>query len=233
MSKIDDRLGSWRDTAPGSASLATTLHEPVGDNTNFAASSSVASHPEFAKPSGQPGWLPPIEACASDLKEATEAGDTARMPLLVKALAELALVECGAIRVGSRRVQQALRVGRLSLARRLITLHLSQAALSPAMVAKMLGVSVRYLHVVFEATGKSFWQTVTAERVSLARRMLHETPQRPITDIAQACGFLSLATFYRVFGTLEGRTPGAFRGNGASGAPAVLGTPGSTHLTEK
>jgi AraC-like DNA-binding protein len=164
------------------------------------------------------GWTSLTEACAADLREATETGDAASIPMLIKALADFALVERGAIRVGSRRVQQALRVGRLSLARRLITLHLSQMALSPTTVADLLGVSVRYLHVLFEATEKSFWQTVIAERINLARRMLREAPQQPITDIAHSCGFGSLATFYRVFGALEGRTPGEFRGDDAIGA---------------
>ena len=160
------------------------------------------------------GWAPLLEACLADFKEATEAGDTASIPALVKIVAELALIERGAIRPGSRRAQQALRVGRLSLARRLITRHLARPALSPGMVADMLGVSVRYLHVLFEATGASFSQTVTAERLSESRRLLCERPPRPIADIALACGFGSLATFYRIFGASEGLTPGEYRAAG-------------------
>ncbi|QIG91789.1 MULTISPECIES: hypothetical protein [unclassified Bradyrhizobium] len=98
------------------------------------------------------GWAPLLEACLADFKDATEAGETAIIPALVKIVADLALIERGAIRPGSRRAQQALRVGRLSLARRLITRHLAKPALSPGMVADLLGVSVRYLHVLFEAT---------------------------------------------------------------------------------
>ncbi|MCC8983271.1 hypothetical protein H8A92_31475, partial [Bradyrhizobium sp. 10BB] len=54
------------------------------------------------------GWAPLLEACLADFKEATETGDTARIPALVKIVADLALIERGAIRPGSRRAQQAL-----------------------------------------------------------------------------------------------------------------------------
>ncbi|WP_375780804.1 helix-turn-helix transcriptional regulator [Bradyrhizobium sp. ma5] len=182
------------------------------------------------------GWAPLLEACLADFKEATEAGDTASIPALVKIVAELALIERGAIRPGSRRAQQALRVGRLSLARRLITRHLAKPALSPGMVAEMLGVSVRYLHVLFEATGASFSQTVTAERLNESRRLLCEKPPRPIADIALACGFGSLATFYRIFSASEGLTPGEFRARNSVQAP-VQAAPSDTevviHLTAK
>ncbi|WP_338027862.1 helix-turn-helix transcriptional regulator [Bradyrhizobium oropedii] len=163
---------------------------------------------------GNRGWAPLLEACLADFKEATETGDTARIPALVKIVADLALIERGAIRPGSRRAQQALRVGRLSLARRLITRHLAKPALSPGMVADLLGVSVRYLHVLFEATGASFSQTVTAERLSESRRLLCEKPPRPIADVALSCGFGSLATFYRIFSASEGLTPGEYRAAG-------------------
>ncbi|MHC2437748.1 helix-turn-helix transcriptional regulator [Bradyrhizobium sp. USDA 4451] len=157
------------------------------------------------------GWAPLLEACLADFKEATEAGDNARIPALVKIVADLALIERGAIRPGSRRAQQALRVGRLSLARRLITRHLAKPSLSPGMVADLLGVSVRYLHVLFEVTGASFSQTVIAQRLSEGRRLLREKPPRPIADIALSCGFGSLATFYRIFSASEGLSPGEYR----------------------
>jgi len=166
------------------------------------------------------GWAPLLEACLADFKGAAEGGDAACIPALVKIVADLALIERGAIRPGSRRAQQALRVGRLSLARRLITRHLAKPALSPGMVADLLGVSVRYLHILFEATGTSFSQTVTAQRLSESRRLLREQPRRPIADIALACGFGSLATFYRIFSAAEAMSPGEFRAKGSANPPA-------------
>ena len=40
---------------------------------------------------------------------------------------------------------------------------------------------------------------------------LREAPQRTIAEIAHACGFASLATFYRVFSASNGLTPAKFR----------------------
>ena len=171
-----------------------------------------------------------MEASFADFKEAMEDGDTARSTSLVKALAELALIERGMIAAGSRRGQRALRAARLSLARRSITRHLSQASLSPAMVADLLGVSVRHMHMLFEGTGQSFSQTVTAQRIRLSGQLLREAPGRPIAEVARACGFESLATFYRVFHATEGMPPGEFRAQGAqSGAhqPPFIRPPGS------
>ena len=161
------------------------------------------------------------DACAVDLEEAIRIGDAARIPPLVKAVAEFALIDRGALRPGSRRAQHAFRVGRLCLARRLITRHLSKPTLSPAMVATLLGVSVRYVHMLFETTGTSFSHTVTALRMAEAGRLLREMPPRPIAQIAHACGFGSLATFYRVFNASEGLTPGEFRAQGDAGPLAA------------
>ena len=104
------------------------------------------------------------------------------------------------------------------------------------MVADLLGVSVRHMHMLFEGTGQSFAQTVTAQRIRLSGRLLREAPGRPIAEIAHACGFESLATFYRVFHATEGMPPGEFRARDAqSGAhqPPVIDHPASTHLTAK
>jgi AraC-like DNA-binding protein len=161
--------------------------------------------------SGDSEWARLLEACFAELHEAVESGDIARTSPLHEAVAELALIERGAIKPASRRGQKALRVGRLCLAQRLIARHLSQAALSPAMVADLLGVSVRHLHLLFETTGTSFSLTVAAQRMRQIRLLLREAPQRPIAEIAHACGFASMATFYRVFGANTGLTPGQFR----------------------
>ncbi|WP_407146445.1 helix-turn-helix domain-containing protein [Bradyrhizobium sp. ORS 86] len=112
---------------------------------------------------------------------------------------------------GSGLAQHALRTGRLSLARRLIERYLSRPALSPALIADMLGISVRHMHVLFEATPTSFSQTVAALRVDRSCRLLREAPDRPIAEIAFASGFDSLATFYRAFNAVEGMSPGDYR----------------------
>lgn len=168
-----------------------------------------------------PTLAPLLGACFADLGEAAAddrgAGD-ASSPVqtsLVQALAHLALIERGIVRPGSRLGQAALRTARLSQARRLIARHLEDLDLAPTMVADLLGVSVRHLHMLFEAAEKSFSQTVTDERLKRSRRLLREAPDRLIADIAASCGFESLATYYRVFNAAYGMAPGDFRAQGA------------------
>jgi AraC-like DNA-binding protein len=169
-------------------------------------------HDLFPKPFySQPSLAPLLESCFADLTEADEGGDPAMSAPLVEALAQIALIERGLVRPASRAALGAIRIGHLSLARRLITRHLSSAALSPAFVAELLGISVRHLYALFEATGMSFSQTVTAQRIGESRRLLKEAPGRSISQIAFASGFESLATFYRAFQAAHGASPGDFR----------------------
>ena len=82
-----------------------------------------ACHDVVREASGDRRWAPLVEASFADFTEAMEDGDTARSTSLVHALAELDLIERGMIAAGSRRGLRALRVARLSLARRSITRH--------------------------------------------------------------------------------------------------------------
>jgi AraC-like DNA-binding protein len=164
----------------------------------------------------QPSLTPLLESCFADLTEAGDGGDPAITAPLVEALAQLALIERGLVRPASRAAMGAIRIGHLSLARRLITCHLSNPALSPAFVAELLGISVRHLYALFEATGMSFAQTVTAQRIGESRRLLKEAPERSISQIAFASGFESLATFYRAFQAAHGASPSDFRTQGNS-----------------
>lgn len=54
----------------------------------------------------------------------------------------------------------------------------------------------RFPHMQFEVADRSFSQTVTEERLMESRRLMREAPERLIADIAGACGFESLATYY-------------------------------------
>jgi AraC-like DNA-binding protein len=163
-----------------------------------------------------PTLAPLLRACFADLGEAAVGGDdgTADAASLVQTLAYLALIERGIVRPGSRLGQAALRTARLSQARRLIAGHLQNPDLAPTMVADLLAVSVRHLHMLFEAAEKSFSQTVTDERLKQSRQLMREAPERLIADIATSCGFESLATYYRVFNAAYGMAPGDFRAQG-------------------
>lgn len=127
-------------------------------------------------------------------------------------IANLALMTRGALTPGLPEVRQALRSAHRHAAIRIMRRNLHRGALPPETVADALGISLRQLHLVFEPTGRSYHRTLTAIRVEMACRRLGTRPDQSIADIAFACGFESLATFYRAIRQLTGRTPGDFRG---------------------
>ncbi|WP_163449954.1 helix-turn-helix domain-containing protein, partial [Escherichia coli] len=89
--------------------------------------------------------------------------------------------------------------------------NLHRPELSSDLVAARLGVSVRQIHLLFEPTGTSLHRTIMTQRVAEACRLLAALPDRPVTAIAFACGFESLATFYRTFKGITGTTPNDYR----------------------
>ncbi|RSZ44202.1 MULTISPECIES: AraC family transcriptional regulator [unclassified Variovorax] len=121
--------------------------------------------------------------------------------------ARLALLARGRLPPGLPESRAALRSGFLHAARGILARDLRQPELSPATIARELGISLRQVHVLFEPTGQSFARTLTSMRLGEASRMLSEAPERSVTDIAYLCGFDSIATFYRVFRAAYAMTP--------------------------
>ncbi len=183
------------------------LKVPVADLPSRTGLSDLVPKP-FQE---QPTLRPLLESCFQDLVDIGDAPPSADTAPLVQALTHFALIERGVVRPCGRLAQQALRTGRLSLARRLLSRHVSETTLSPTTIADQLGISVRHLHILFETSEMSFSQTVTAQRIGLSRRMLRETPARPVAEVAYACGFESLATFYRAFNAAAAMTPSDYR----------------------
>jgi AraC-like DNA-binding protein len=185
------------------------LKVPVSDIAPFRS----GVHDLIARPFLESATIGPLlRSCFKDLTRLQDDTGVAPETLrLVSALTHLALIERGVLPMRSRAATEAIRVGRLSAARRLIARRLSDPNLSPARVAAELGVSVRHIHSLFEMTQMSFSQTVTAMRLTASRRMLISSPQRAIAEIAFACGFESLATFYRAFRAAFGMAPGDAR----------------------
>lgn len=91
-------------------------------------------------------------------------------------------------------------------------------ALSPALVAKENGISIRYLHNLFEDTNETiseiFWNT----RLQRSRDLLRSPKwaMRTITSIAYTCGFSSCSHFSNLFKARFGETPTEFRSRVAS-----------------
>lgn len=129
----------------------------------------------------------------------------------IESIARLALIARGRLAQGSPEGRAALRAGFLYAAREIMIRDLHRPDLTSATVAAELAISLRQVHVLFEPTGLSFARSLTAMRLKEARRLLGLTPARQVADIAYACGFDSIATFYRVFRSAYGMTPGDVR----------------------
>lgn len=143
----------------------------------------------------------------------------ARAPQLTEAerqtailtLAQIALAVRGLVTSYEEPVRSAVRAGRLMCAQDLIARQFHRAELSPAMIAGMLGISVRQLHLLFEPTGTSFARYLMSKRLEHASALLLQPAERTVSTIALSCGFDSLATFYRVFRKAFGEVPLDYR----------------------
>lgn len=135
----------------------------------------------------------------------------------IRHIAQLALLARGRATPGTPESRSAVRHGYLHMALALVRSHLLRQDLSPVQVARTLNISVRQLHLLFEPTEKSFSRTLLAMRLAEARRQLESAPLRSITETALACGFDSLATFYRTFRQAYGMAPGDLRKDARNG----------------
>jgi AraC-like DNA-binding protein len=111
------------------------------------------------------------------------------------------------------------REAQLQRARRYITDHLGDPGLSPPTVAEALGLSVRYLHLLFQAESTSPFRWILERRLELAARLLADPRQasRSITDIAFSVGFKDTSHFTRVFKHRYGAGPRDYRRHGSNG----------------
>ena len=108
---------------------------------------------------------------------------------------------------------RGVRAARLHVARTFVMQHIGWDSLSAASVAAHLGVTPRYVHMLFEAAGPSFSEFVLAERLARAHRMLNAPRHAAdtISAIAYAVGFGDLSHFNRSFRRRYGCTPSDVR----------------------
>jgi len=132
-------------------------------------------------------------------------------------IARLAMAARGRLALMMPEVKSAIRAGLYQAAREIMSRGLHDPRLNPATVAAELGVSIRYLHMLFENSAMSFSRTLTAMRVDDAHRRLMESPRLAVTQAAYASGFDSIATFYRAFSNAYGMAPGDLRSSRLAG----------------
>jgi AraC-like DNA-binding protein len=91
--------------------------------------------------------------------------------------------------------------------------HLSDPDLNPASIAVALGVSLRYLNLVFAKHDLSVSRTIWHRRIQRSARDLQNPAlaSASITSIAFSLGFNDTAHFTRAFKIVYDETPSAFR----------------------
>jgi AraC-like DNA-binding protein len=107
----------------------------------------------------------------------------------------------------------------LARAQRYMTDHLADPALSPGSVSDALGMSVRYLHLLFQAEGSTPYRWLVEHRLDRAAALLADSRQasRTISEIAAGTGFKDAAHFSRVFRDRHGLSPSEYRASGIAG----------------
>ena len=108
---------------------------------------------------------------------------------------------------------RGVRAARLREARAFILRNLARGDLTAATVASHLGVTPRYIHMLFEDETESFSEFLLGERLMRARRVLidERLAGRPIGAIAFDAGFSDLSYFNRTFRRRFGMTPSEAR----------------------
>jgi AraC-like DNA-binding protein len=109
---------------------------------------------------------------------------------------------------------RGVRAARLREARLFAMRNLSRPELSATAVAEHLGVTPRYVHMLFETERLSFSEFVIAERLARAHSMLTNPRfrDRAISTVAFDAGFNDLSHFNRTFRRHFHATPSEVRG---------------------
>lgn len=137
----------------------------------------------------------------------------------VDTLCDLVAHAAGATPAHHEPARQARRQARLQQVLRVVAQRSSDMLLTPGLVARDCGVSLRTLHLLFEGTGQSFHEHVTQARLVRAHALLLDPAARHLgaAEIGYAAGFAEVSTFYRRFRQRYGMAPGELRAAGLAG----------------
>jgi AraC-like DNA-binding protein len=129
-------------------------------------------------------------------------------------LSDLMVLYLGASRDGAALIEsRGLMVARRRSIIEDIRMHAANPAYDVHDVSRRMGLSLRYIYLLLEETGKSFSEHVIDRRIELARRALDDatTRGRTISSIAFDSGFSDLSYFNRTFRARYGATPSEVR----------------------
>ena len=110
------------------------------------------------------------------------------------------------------------RVQRMTKARAFIDEHICNPELGVAAIAGALGVSARYVQMLFAAEGATPSAFIQERRLRMAAERLRRRDAPCITEVAMAVGFNDLTHFGRAFRRRYGVTPRDYR-DGIRAAP--------------
>jgi AraC-like DNA-binding protein len=91
--------------------------------------------------------------------------------------------------------------------------------LSRGTAAADLGLSESHISRIFREKGTTFSRYLTRKRLSLARELLHSSPELSVLQISDLCGYDSPTYFFRIFKREAGMTPMEYRMSGSRGEP--------------
>lgn len=109
--------------------------------------------------------------------------------------------------------RSSVKAARLAAAKAATRAALHHPDLSAATIGTQLGISARYVQLLFEEDGETFSAHVTRLRMEWLRRMIEDPrhAHRRIADLAFEAGFRDLSTFNRQFRRHFGEAPSAAR----------------------
>jgi AraC-like DNA-binding protein len=111
--------------------------------------------------------------------------------------------------------ERGARAARRSAILCVIELRSGDPGLNAIALARSLGITPRYVHLLLEETGKSFTHRVLERRLDKAAMLLRDPRwrNRKIADVAAEAGFTDLSYFNRAFRRRFGATPSDIREN--------------------
>ena len=109
--------------------------------------------------------------------------------------------------------ENGLRAARIASVMARIQEGFADHQFSTRVVARQLGLSVRYVQDLLQGSGLSITDRIMELRLEKARTMLVEdrTCALKVSDVAMNCGFNELSYFHRSFRRRFGASPGKFR----------------------
>jgi AraC-like DNA-binding protein len=151
-----------------------------------------------------------LTSYASTLLDDSRLAAPALLHLAVSHIHDLVALTLGATRDAADAAQdRGMRAARLSAAKIYISQNSGRRDLSIGAVAAHLGVSSRYLQMLFEVDGTTFSAFLLSQRLTRAHQMLcaPRAGRRAVSAIAYDAGFGDLSYFNRCFRKFYGLTP--------------------------